>query len=92
MGGFKMIPFLICITVILFLIIIIFIILNARKNKLINNLKENIESNEAFASLCAVRSGNYHVLPKELFHYKPNERWDESYEYLAKLLYGEKFN
>lgn len=39
-----MIPFLICITVILFLIIIIFIILNARKNKQINNLKENIES------------------------------------------------
>lgn len=39
-----MIPFLICITVILFLVIIIFIILNARKNKQINNLKENIES------------------------------------------------
>ena len=39
-----MIPFLICITVILFLATIIFIILNARKNKQINNLKENIES------------------------------------------------
>lgn len=39
-----MIPFLICITVILFLVTIIFIILNARKNKQINNLKENIES------------------------------------------------
>ena len=39
-----MIPFLICITVILFLATIILIILNARKNKQINNLKENIES------------------------------------------------
>ena len=39
-----MIPILICITVILFLAIKIFIILNARKNKQINNLKENIES------------------------------------------------
>ncbi|MBQ8762652.1 MAG: HAMP domain-containing histidine kinase [Clostridia bacterium] len=39
-----MIPFLICITVILFFVTIIFIILNARKNKQINNLKENIEN------------------------------------------------
>lgn len=39
-----MIPFLICITVILFLATIIFIILNANKNKQINNLKVNIES------------------------------------------------
>ena len=39
-----MIPILICITVILFLATIILIILNANKNKQINNLKENIES------------------------------------------------
>ncbi len=39
-----MIPFLICITVILIVATTVFIILNARKNKQINNLKENIES------------------------------------------------
>ncbi len=39
-----MIPFLICLTVILIVATTIFIILNARKNKQINNLKENIES------------------------------------------------
>lgn len=39
-----MIPFLICITVILIIATIILIILNARKNRQINNLKENIES------------------------------------------------
>ena len=50
-------------------------------------LEQSVEKNEAFASLSAVKGGNYHVLPKELFHYKPNERWDESYEHLAKLLY-----
>lgn len=54
-------------------------------------LEDNLESNSAFASLGAVRDGNYHILPKELFHYKPNERWDESYEYLARLLYPEIF-
>jgi hypothetical protein len=26
------------------------------------------------------------VLPKELFHQKPNERWDKSYEMLAEIL------
>ena len=71
---------------------VIFVLTMGSEKSALAYLKENIESNEAFASLCAVRSGNYHVLPKELFHYKPNERWDESYEYLAKLLYGEKFN
>ncbi len=55
-------------------------------------LRENIESNPAFAALAAVRNGAYHILPKELFHYKPNERWDESYEYLAKILYPSAFS
>ncbi len=54
-------------------------------------LRSNIESNPAFSSLTAVKKQNYHVLPKDLFHYKPNERWDESYEYLAKLLYPDIF-
>ena len=27
------------------------------------------------------------LLPRELFHYKPNARWGESYAYLAKILY-----
>ena len=39
-----MIPFLICITIILIVATLILIILNVRKNKQINNLKENIES------------------------------------------------
>lgn len=54
-------------------------------------LKENIESNAAFLGLSAVKGQRYHILPKELFHYKPNEKWDESYEHLAKLLYPEIF-
>ncbi len=44
------------------------------------------ESSPAFAALSAVQQGRYHVLPKELFHYKPNNRWEDSYAYLAKLL------
>ena len=47
-------------------------------------------SNPAWNGLKAVQDGHYFVLPKELFHNKPNERWGESYQILADDLYGEK--
>lgn len=50
-------------------------------------LEEHFESNPAWVGLSAVQNGRYEVLPKELFHYKPNARWGESYAYLAKILY-----
>lgn len=50
-------------------------------------LKENVENNPAWSGLAAVKNGRYLLLPKELFHYKPNHRWDESYAYLAKIIY-----
>lgn len=46
-------------------------------------------SNPAWQALTAVQAGEVHVLPRELFHYKPNSRWSESYAYLADILYGE---
>ncbi len=54
-------------------------------------LSSNAESNPAWRALSAVKEGNYHLLPKRLFHYKPNNRWSESYEYLAKLIFPEVF-
>lgn len=59
--------------------------------KSIQALKDNLESNPAWSSLSAVQNGQYVVLPKDLFHYKPNARWGESYEYLAKILYPDLF-
>ena len=50
-------------------------------------LEEGIMANPAWSGLTAVQEGHWYVLPKELFHYKPNARWAESYAYLAKLLY-----
>jgi iron complex transport system substrate-binding protein len=50
-------------------------------------VKEDIESNQAWASLRAVREGNVHYLPKDLYIYKPNERYPEAVENLAKILY-----
>lgn len=43
--------------------------------------------NPAWQMLTAVREGRLRVLPRELFHYKPNARWAESYEYLYEMLF-----
>ena len=50
-------------------------------------MEETFGSNPAWAGLSAVQNGRYVLLPRELFHYKPNARWGESYAYLAKILY-----
>lgn len=52
-------------------------------------LAEGIQSNPAWKDLSAVKNGRFFWLPKNLFHYKPNHRWGESYEILADILYGE---
>ncbi|MDR2133102.1 MAG: ABC transporter substrate-binding protein [Clostridiales Family XIII bacterium] len=44
-----------------------------------------------WGSLKAVQNGRFAVLPKELFHFKPNRRWGEAYEALGKILYPDVF-
>ena len=55
-------------------------------------LKSDVESNPAWSALDAVKNGKYIVLEKELYHYKPNTRYAEAYEKLAKILYPDLFN
>ncbi len=50
-------------------------------------VKEDIESNQAWAGLRAVKEGNVYYLPKDLYIYKPNGRYPEAFENLAKILY-----
>ena len=54
-------------------------------------LSDSLESNSAWSELSAVKNDNLIILPKELFHYKPNNRWDDSYEYIAKIIYPKIF-
>ena len=61
--------------------------INIDEEQALAYLEEHFESNPAWAGLSAVQSGRYLLLPKELFHYKPNARWGESYAYLAEILY-----
>ena len=53
-------------------------------------VEELFTSNHVWSQLKAVKNNNYHVLEKELFHNKPNNRWGESYKILADILYGEQ--
>lgn len=66
----------------------IFVItMGSSEEKAMEYMRQNFEENPAWAGLTAVKNGRYVMLPKELFHYKPNARWGESYETLAKILY-----
>ena len=58
--------------------------------KALDNLEALFQSDPAWQSLTAIEQGNVHVLDKQLFHYKPNARWGESYEKLAGILYPEE--
>lgn len=65
----------------------IFVTTMGSEEKALQYLDSLIEKNPAWQELTAVKEGRYIVLPKDLFHYKPNNRWGESYEYLGKILY-----
>jgi iron complex transport system substrate-binding protein len=55
-------------------------------------IKKDVEDNPAWGYLTAVKEGRYIYLPKDLFLFKPNERYAEAYQELAKLLYPDIFN
>ncbi|MDY3827701.1 MAG: ABC transporter substrate-binding protein [Clostridium sp.] len=54
------------------------------------SLHNMFTSNPAWNNLKAVKEKHYHILDKELFHNKPNEKWGKSYEILADILYPQK--
>ena len=51
-------------------------------------LNESLGQNPAFQALTAVQEGRMQVLPRDLFHYKLNARWAESYGVLYEMLFG----
>lgn len=50
---------------------------------------DSLFSDPVYQTLSAVKNGAVYQLPKDLFQYKPNARWDEAYAYLIDLLYGD---
>ena len=50
-------------------------------------LNKSLGQNPAYQALTAVQEGRVRVLPRDLFHYKPNARWAESYGVLYEMLF-----
>lgn len=69
----------------------IFIVYMGQKNtdKTEEYLENNLYSNEFYLQLDAVKNNNVYILPTDLFHFKPNNRWADAYEYLFEILYKE---
>lgn len=59
------------------------------KEAAIASLKKTLTSNPVWNNINAVKNNNTFILPKELFEYKPNNKWGDSYEYLLKIIYPE---
>lgn len=69
----------------------IFVMTMGAEDGAVSYLENNVKNHIAFRDLDAVKNDKFFMLPKDLFHYKPNERWGESYEYIAKLILPEIF-
>lgn len=59
--------------------------MGADMGKALAALDKGLKASPAWSHLSAVRNQRFIVLPKDLFHYKPNAKWDEAYAYLAKI-------
>ena len=70
----------------------IFVTTMGDEQKALDYLNGLIQQNPAWSELSAVKEDRYVVLPKDLFHYKPNNRWGESYQYLGEILYPQLFH
>lgn len=62
--------------------------MGASQEAALESLDELLHSDPAWQTLTAVKEDRVEVLPKDLFHYKPNARWGESYQMLVELMYG----
>ena len=69
----------------------IFVITTGRSDQALDVFREQFKEHEIWDKLKAVQDDHVYLLPTKLFHYKPNEKWAESYRYLAEILYPELF-
>ena len=54
-------------------------------------LENALLSNPAWEGLTAVKEGRLHFMDQTLYSLKPNAKWGDAYENLAKILYPEAF-
>lgn len=65
----------------------IFLVLMGDEEAAAENVQLSLEQNPAWRQLTAVKEGRVVILPKDLYHNKPNSRWGEAYEGLLEIVY-----
>ena len=64
----------------------IFVVTMGEESAAMLSLEQMFTSQPAWNTLSAVQDEKVIVLPKELFHHKPNAKWGEAYEFFIRLL------
>ena len=65
----------------------IFIVLQGDEDEAMAAYRDAFASQSVWSDLTAVQQDRVIVLPKDLFQYKPNARWDEAYRYVFEILF-----
>jgi iron complex transport system substrate-binding protein len=68
--------------------VILVSVLGLEEDEAAQALEREFNAQTMWKSLRAVQAGDCHILSKALFHYKPNQRWGESYETFADLVWS----
>ena len=65
---------------------VIYVVTMGDEEAALKTLEQMFGIQPAWQKLTAVINGRVHILPKELFHYKPNAKWGQAYETLIGSL------
>lgn len=66
----------------------IFVVTQGDQDQAQQAYQDAFASQAVWQQLDAVQQNRVYQLPEDLFHYKPNERWGEAYDYAYQLVYG----
>lgn len=68
----------------------IFLVPGAKSEALNREAFRKFQENPSMRNLKAVWTNRLHILPSDLFQYKPNHRFPEAFRYAENLLYGKQ--
>lgn len=68
----------------------IFLVPAAKSEALNREAFRKFQENPSMRNLKAVRTNRLHILPSDLFQYKPNHRFPEAFRYAENQLYGKQ--
>ncbi|MBH0166878.1 ABC transporter substrate-binding protein [Fictibacillus sp. 7GRE50] len=69
----------------------VFLIVHGSKEEGQRMLKDNLESNQAWSSLSAIKKNQFRFIPGELFVNNPGLSMEKSFEYMGKAVYPEVY-